>query len=590
MRRTKKRSTRKVLQKQSQKADRGNGQSSEQNAPQASIRNRKTPLAAKSTSILKRMPPEIRREILKYLLINPDLGTASCIHRDEGWGSKVKYELQPAILRVCKQLHIEGVKILYGENQFFIECTMSTCDHLLHRCALTRFQEHQRHDFDLSSELAKDRLRAVPSLKRIKNWKVVIAPMRSGMRTNIMNFCRSICHNGLRSMVIAIAPWGDLWFRDLMLGGPGGSAEAIRVTAEKLHEVLSPLEILRCTGKFVIRGADPEEMPDFLFEGDKQTWRYLSWLVGDRRRIIAPCRRVSLPDTTYLPHLIELVRGDSEVEPFHEIFYTFSNYVQAFERIDEFRDHMTVDYPHPSSHLLENPFRLTHPVDSALLKALCMQTNDKAEAQNILELKVLRSSAIKFLERQYQRIQQAANDLVRFVKDQKTYSGLLDPIQLPPSDSCHGAQSEGLVLLKNYAESLDRELTTATKIAICKLNGRYEKRFELLPREIAIAKCTHAYRGGEVQEFVENFKRAIDDMDTQCFAIRDARKRLFEWNLKGPGYTAEIDVEPLRCDEKIIWDKFEPDMDVKEAEILGRGGCRSCRKSLRVESYREDLV
>ena len=590
MRRTKKRSTKKALQKEWQKVDRGNGQSLEQNAPQASISNRKTPPAAKSTSVLKRMPAEIRREILKYLLINPDLGTASCIHRDEGWGSKVKYELQPAILRVCKQLHIEGVEILYGVNQFFIECALSTWDHLLHRCALTRFQEYQRDGFGLSSELAKNQLRAVPSVNRIRNWKVLIAPMRSGMRINIMNFCRSICHSGLKSMEIVIAPWGGLQFQDLMLEGPGGRAEANKVTAEKLQEVLSPLEILRCTGNFDIRGANPEEMPDFLFEGDIPTLDYHDWLVGSRGKVVAPRGRASLPDTTYLPHMIELVRGDSKVEPFHEIFYAFFNYVQAFERIDKFRDHMTVHHPCPTSDLAQNPFRLTHPVDSALLKALRMQTNDKAGAQNVLELKVLRSSAIRFLERQYQRIQQAANDLVRFVKEHKIYGGLLDPTQLPPSDSSRGAQCEGLVLLKNYAESLDRELTTATKIAICQLEGQYEKRFKLLPREIAIAKCTHAYRGGKVQEFVENFKYAVNDMDTQYLAIRNARKQLFVWDLKGPGYTAEIDVEPLRCDERIAWGKFEPDMDARKAEILGRGGCRSCRKSLRAESYREDLV
>ncbi|TGO44871.1 hypothetical protein BCON_0452g00030 [Botryotinia convoluta] len=453
MSRTKKCSTKKLLQKQSQKVDRDNGQSSEQNAPQASIRKRKAPLAAGSTSTLERMPLEIRRDILKYILLNPELGTASCIHRDEGWGSKIKYELQPAILRVCKQLHAEGVGILYGENRFFIECALSSWGHSLSRCALTRFYDFESCEgFPSSNKLAINRLKAVPGVKRIRHWKLLIAPMRHGARKNVMNFCRSIRHNRIKSMEIAIAPW------DSNFGIPRARAGINGVTAGSIEDIFSPLEILRCTGKVIIRGADPEELPDFLFKGDSRSYDFYNYGLGKK-----------------------------------------------------------------------NPFHGTHLVESALLKALRMQMNEEAGAQDISELKILRSNAIKFLERQYQRVQHAANDLVRFVKDQKVSGGLLDPAQSTPFESSPGAQSEGLVLLKIYAESLDRELTTTTKIAICRLNGQYEKRFELLPREIAIKKCTNAYRVGDVEKFVANFKRAVDDMDTQYLAIRNARKRLFEW-------------------------------------------------------------
>ncbi|KAF5873540.1 uncharacterized protein Bfra_005003 [Botrytis fragariae] len=583
-----KRTTTKVLQKQSQKIDRDNGQSSERNALQASIRKRKAPLTAGSTSTMERMPLEIRREIFKYLLFNPELGTASCVHKDGGWGSKIKYDLQPAILRVCKEFYAEGVEILYGENRFFIECVLSTSGHLLHRCALTRFCEIASPErFHSSSELATNHLRTVPGVKRIEHWKILIAPMRSNGRNNVINLCRSICQNRIKSMEIAIAPWDSLEHPSLSRGGPRESAETNKIAAERIQDVLSPLEILRCAGKVVIRGADPDEVPDFLFEGERRGLDFYSWSLGSHWRSFAPHTRVSLPETMYLTHLIELVQGDSEVELFHEIFYAFLNYAQAFERIYEFRNHMTIDDLYHSPYLAENPFRGTHPVESALLKALRMQMNEEAGAQDISELKILRSNAITFLERQYQRIQQAANDLVRFVKDQKVSGGLLDPVESPPFELSPGVQSEGLALVKNYAESLDRELTMATKIAICRLNGQYEKRFELLPREIAIKKCTNAHRDGDVEGFVANFKCAVDDMDTQYLAIRNARRRLFECDLKGSVHSTEIDVEPLRCDERIAWNKVEPDMDVKKLEILGRGGLRCCRKSLSSDAYRE---
>ncbi|KAF7897191.1 hypothetical protein EAF00_005419 [Botryotinia globosa] len=533
---TEKCSMKKMLQKQSQKIDRDNGQFSERNAPQAFIRKRKSPIAAGSTSTLERMPLEIRREILKYLLLNPELDTASCIHSDDGRGSKIKYELQPAVLRVCKEFHAEGVEMLYGENWFFIECVLPARDHLLHRCALTRFCEvacpERLHS---SRELAINHLRTVPGVKRIRHWKILIAPMSISARNNIINLCRSICHNGIKSMKFVIAPWDNLKYSNLSRAGPGESAAENETTAKIIQHVLSPLEILR------------------------QGYDYYSWASGALWRIDTPRGRVLLPKTMYLTHLIKLLQSDSEVEHFHE----------TFERIYEFQKDATGDNLYQSPYVAKTPFRGTHPVESALLKALHMQMSEEAGVQDISELKILRSNAIQFLERQYQRIQQAANDLVRFVKDQKVSGGLLGPVKPSPFESSPGAQSEGLVLLKNYAESFDRDLTTATKIAICRLNGQYETRLEVFPREIAIKKCINAYRGRDVEAFVANFRYAVDDMDIQYLAIRNARKRLFEWDLKGPGYTTEIDVDPLRCDARVAWDKVEPDMDVKKAEILG---------------------
>ncbi|APA10287.1 hypothetical protein sscle_06g050570 [Sclerotinia sclerotiorum 1980 UF-70] len=81
-----------------------------------------TPPGPYLTSRLKLIPPELRREIWKHLLFNPDLGRASSILRKDSYGAKAKYGFAPVILRVCKQFHEEGMQILYGENQFLIEC------------------------------------------------------------------------------------------------------------------------------------------------------------------------------------------------------------------------------------------------------------------------------------------------------------------------------------------------------------------------------------------------------------------------------------------------------------------------------------
>lgn len=267
------------------------------------------------------------------------------------------------------------------------------------------------------------------------------------------------------------------------------------------------------------------------------------------------------------------MQGSTEIERYHDIYFKFLIYAQSFERIDEFRDHMAL--VHSDSY--ENPFHGewalfgfplgSHPAESALLEAARMLIRDWKGGQDIIaQLKRLRSNTIKFLERQYQKIQKAADELVQFIKYNKKHGQLFDPAN-SSFKFLYGDQDEAFVLLHDYAEPFSRELTMASKIKICRLNGSYQKRFDMLPIEIALRKCTDAYKAHDGEGFIKYFKIAVDDMDAQYIEIRNARKQLFKWDLKRPGDVAEIDVQPLRCDERIVWDKVEPDMIFEDCYV-----------------------
>ncbi|KAF7879483.1 hypothetical protein EAF04_000679 [Stromatinia cepivora] len=535
------------------------------------------PSGHNSTSKLKLIPLELRREIWKYLLLNPDLGRASSIQKKDNYGAKAKYGLVPVILRVCKQFHEEGMQILYGENQFLIECVKGKWNRDVHYTALTRYCERlDGRRFNPQTQLFVNRLELMPGVKCVKHWKVLIAPLRPKMRTKLIEFCHSICHNQIKSIEVALIPWGDATrlYSDhrISVGSDSDWSEecfADSPTAENIQEVLFPLEMLRSIGKVCIREAELDEMPDFvLFNTNTEAYTSNSETFdGD----ISPQLKVLLPGATYLSDLIALIQGSTEIERFHDMYYTFLIYAQSFERIGEFRDCMALACYDFRGLFEENPFRGSwvcfdfyldsHPVESAIFEASDILMRDWKGAQDIAQLKGLRSNTIKFLERQYQKIQKAADELVQFIKDQKKHGKLFDPTKLS-SEFFYGDRDEAFVLLHNYAESFCRELTTATKIEICRLDGSYQKRFQLLPREIALRKCTNAYKDHNEEGFTKYFKSAVDDMDAQYIEIRNARKQLFKWDLKRPGDVAEIDVQPLKCDERIVWDEVEPDMDV----------------------------
>ncbi|CAD6442770.1 488b8e34-dc77-411d-9ee5-eb001deabe5d-CDS [Sclerotinia trifoliorum] len=94
------------------------------------------------------------------------------------------------------------MQVLYGENQFLIECVKGDWNRDVHYTALTRYIERLR--FYSKTQLSSNRLGLTPGLKCVKHWKVLIAPLRRNMRIKLIEFCRSICHNQVKSIEVAI--------------------------------------------------------------------------------------------------------------------------------------------------------------------------------------------------------------------------------------------------------------------------------------------------------------------------------------------------------------------------------------------------
>lgn len=497
--------------------------------------------------LLNRIPIECRKQIWEYLLYSPILGECVAVDSIAMDNMQVKYDLFPAILRANKQTYNEGMDILYGQNTFLIECIPHEAyDHGIDRvsfCALTRTQQIERINGVREGDKS-----IIPAAKHVQHWKVVLSAIlcEHDGDNGLLSFCRNICMANIRSLEILIIPRG-IEQDHINDGDEYGDEFQLTVT-------LSPLECLRNVQRCVIRPAELHEIPRYRFDSDE-------WLTDDFTPI--------LPDPVDEVRLVTLIEGNSEIERIEGMYKNLLSYAQSFERIEEFRMDMSIDeevFRSNSTATIEydvgfppsiNPFKSNnHPVENGLGIAKTAMIE-----HNIEWFKSRRSVIIQYFEPQYQAIEAASKNIVDFIKFHKTENGFFDASNRSYKDPVDTA-TEAIVLLEDYAASFARKLEAKTKFAIRKQKLLFNARYEALPREQAMKFCEMAYEKQWWNRFVHHFKEAVDDMDTQYLAIREARKKLYAWDLQAT--VREVDIKPMLCDEMINWNICEKDMRINE--------------------------
>ncbi|KAI9646030.1 hypothetical protein NHQ30_005468 [Ciborinia camelliae] len=505
----------------------------------SSVRNSKIP--TKRCHLLKTMPIECRKQIWEYLLYNPLLG--ECFATDN---KRAKFGLFPTVLRVNKQIYNEGMDILYGCNTFLVDCTPHRIFHFakgsVNFCALTRYQLLGRVDRSTRCEYG-----IIPAAKYVQHWKVVLSAIEPNTNRDkgLLSFSRNTYMANIKSLEVLIVPRGI---------EPGWNVEDIYGDENQLTVTLSPLERLRNVKRFTIRQAEFHEIPQIAYIREN---KFADELIP------------ILPSPVDQVRLVTLIEGNSKVEIVEEMYKSLLTYAQTFERIKNFKVDMDIDseeiehgimYEDSTRFPLWNPFKWTkHPVEATLSAAKVSMMKNKME-----ELKHNRSVLLRYLEPHYQSIEAASRNLVDFIKLHKQKGGLLDPNAASFTDSLDSVIAEPMVLLEDYAASFTRKLEPPTKIAIRRQKLALNICYESLPREKFMKLCETAYEKGWWGSFMNNFKEVVDDMDTQYLAIREARKKLYAWDLDST--VREIDIKPMLCDEMINWDVCEADMRINEED------------------------
>ncbi|KAF7897192.1 hypothetical protein EAF00_005420 [Botryotinia globosa] len=504
-------------------------------------------IPVKGCPLLNSLNLDCRRLIWKLLLLNPLLGERFVIE-----GNQASFGLFPAILGVNRQIYNEAADILYGSNKFLIGCIPfdSYFWHSYSRqlCALARPQylDRTREDGEVENDKS-----IIPAARYVQHWKILISAIafQPGAMEKLLRLCHNIYMGNIQSLEVLIIPRGiEMGWND---SDNYGDEHELAIT-------LSPLKRFRNIQKFIIRPAEIHEIPWGAFD-EEPAHKFIP----------------ILPNPVDEVELGGMIQGDSEVETIEEMYTSLRNYAQPFERLEDYKSAMDVSHTRNeleptysfevSSNIALsgqniNPFKAScHPVERALSAAKTSMLQDEMD-----QFKINRSLLIQYLEPEYQSIEAASKNLVDFIKIHKVASGFfLNPLYIDMDKNHHETTSindiatQALVLLEDYYASFKRKLEPATKIEIRKYKLLFNSFYEDLPRERLMKLCDMAYEKQWWLQFVKYFQEAVNDMDAQYISIRQARKKLYAWDLQAT--VREVDVKPMLSDEIINWNVHEPD-------------------------------
>ena len=193
-------------------------------------------------AFFEKLPLKVRRQIYKYLLVNPILGDSAIELRtktDQDRRERILYGLSTSILYTNRQAYREASSVLYECNTFYIYCFAQqdywTKWYKDPVCPLERYYLAKK--FPLIDE---------KSAFKVRHWKIILRTIgrRSGESDNSLIDVYKLMHvSRPQSLEILVIPRGveampdDEWYRDI-------------------NVVLKPLHLLRFPkGRFSIRDA-----------------------------------------------------------------------------------------------------------------------------------------------------------------------------------------------------------------------------------------------------------------------------------------------------------------------------------------------
>lgn len=156
-----------------------------------SILNQRSNLSSVNTTIpnkrcpfISRLSTDVRTQIYTYLLLNPLLSEAECVSAETDFGINQKYELEPSILRTCKEVYGEASAVLYGLNKFYLVAMKSTrmfrftLADFISGSALTRYWRENADIFKVAPE-------STLYLCKVRQWRVEVSWYGSPSQSDI---------------------------------------------------------------------------------------------------------------------------------------------------------------------------------------------------------------------------------------------------------------------------------------------------------------------------------------------------------------------------------------------------------------------
>jgi hypothetical protein len=345
-------------------------------------------------------------------------------------------------------------------------------------------------------------------------------------------------------LVIAIIPQG----REFEMPPPLNRV----VRYHPIEKLLQPLRLLRNLQNLEIAEVEYQDLPARL-----------------QRPVPPDFQGSHIISDEFVAELQQLTQGNSPAERVFKQYENLLTYAKAFERNEDFKREMEPIFGHVKSSRSRSPFyyrgsqnnpylqmKRFHPVEEALMQASVASEDNDGDL-----FRMARAAVVEYLEAQYQRMSDAALQVMEFVKAMKMAGSLFSAsAKINGYTAYHPIWVQGLVLLLEYAWSFERDVPSYIRHYVLARKSHLEYGHSIMKREKLVEHLVggleHPLSFRYTYKYVEWFKEALDDMDKQYLEIRAARRALFDYDIKEPG--CNIDLELWRCDEMINWEVNEP--------------------------------
>ncbi|CAD6442767.1 52193f30-ead5-4c28-89ef-7c627d989225 [Sclerotinia trifoliorum] len=540
-----------------------------------------------SRAHLLNMPSEIRDEILSYLLTNPILGQGISVTMEAGPLRKgnrevtsPKYDLHPAVLRVCKQMYQEGLLyMLYECNTFIMDCTnwMYQDDtHVpvdgmysyaprwantyypittaLNVTPLNRYLEHLNVSPTNPVWVYEGNqyFNEQPTLRNLvgsqasyaKKWKVIVRGdsgtySRRFGRFALQQFCHAVCQcPGLSlTFVVCTDKTSKKTKKTLYLDFDSELS---------FEEIFSPLQIFRNV-KHVefseahadvdqeVRGEDfPEALPVYFHEIFQ----------------VADAAASNLTSGKLVEKYTKLIKGSSPlINPLDLMCDDLVTYAKTFQRVPEFKKNMDLGTVFDEVLFQEDDTNTyKRPYDSA--ECLLRQAQAAALVNDSEKFKGFRKELLLEIKgERYKIIKNGRARFYKFIEQNRIFRGMLcsgefhndvyrcQEYTLDLSEDTALRRNwrisitEALIVLEDYASSFLRDTSNMNS----KLRAGHRlydptHLYHALPREQLMRRIQDAYVSWDFSSFLQYYKEVVHDMDAQYIEILEARKNLFRWD------------------------------------------------------------
>ncbi|KAF5873542.1 uncharacterized protein Bfra_005005 [Botrytis fragariae] len=533
------------------------------------------------------IPQEIRDMIYSYLLVNPVLGQAASVSSETTYGSTQKYNLETAILYVCKQTYQEGISILY-KNPIFIDCSNSPGDWefidgvfdesleveederngilepcIINLCPLTRYTNWQPKEHQ-----DKPLFRDTPNIEKVENWNVLLNSFEPKCLSSnaFAEFCISVYRYPNVSLNISILPMiFHEWQTD---------TEAISFVLDGgLVNNLLPLKMVRNIKRLVIKCAEIPVIPDYCYDRDH-----------DRKLWPADLSVPDLPSPELISEYVKLTSGATPIiecvtllgERLKEYFWLFhrAEFVVINREFAGLRRSIRVyDISIRPPEAVGGGLVIQEDEQSfldcgELVEAIRDPSLEHTEtAEDVLRFKQYRKELLGVLEPEYQNIRACSIKFREFLQSESGPTGVfvIGPSRAVDPLDYWTRVTRAMEVLEYYEYSFARGNTEKLRLSLAEKNKYFVLAYDSVESGKVMKKMAWAYERRMWKKLMLYYKIAIGRMEKHYFKIRWCRKDLFKWDISDRGSDLDTHSDVV---EAIVWPKPESNAQLDREHII----------------------